>query len=136
MTQESKKQNRDLPKTRYPTLKKVVLALIIVFCTVVMVDFGYFESAREKIRTVSSELGGHAYSLGGWPTGCEYNIRFDHLLTEDELQRFVAAAPKSRRIGVQLVFSCDVPKDHLAIMKKITETHHIAILVQEKENAN
>jgi hypothetical protein len=109
---------------------KVTVAIVgAVVCAVEIVDHIRYERACCRIITVSSELGGHAYSIGGWPLGREFVIRFDHPLTDDALRRFAATDPKFRRISLTAYFTCEVSEARLAAMREVVVPHRISIYV-------
>ena len=105
-----------------------VLVLVAIACAVAIGDYVYFERACDRVVTVTCELGGQPYSIGGWPVGRECVLRFDRLLTADDLSRLIAATRGSRRIYLNVVFSCNIPDDHLAAIRKNVASHHIAIM--------
>ena len=110
--------------------------VILIVCMIAVADWMHFNYMCDRIRNVASELDGRLYSIGGWPIGCEYNMVFDHMLSEDDFRRFVAAVPEARRIHLQLSFHCKIPKDRLDTMQKMVASHHrIGMMVYESQNS-
>lgn len=112
----------------------VIVVPVAIACVIAIVDYVCFERACRKVGAVSSELGGHPYSIGGWPIGREYQIRFDHPLTDDALRRLAAADPESRRICLTLLFACKLSDARVAAMRETVVPHPITIVVSPNEN--
>ena len=112
----------------------MIITLLSIACAIAITDYVRFERACDRVCTVSSELGGHAYSIGGWPLGREYVIRFDCPLTDDALRHFVDAVPHWRRIFVNLYLSCDVSEPRLAAMRRVIGDKPIEIMNPKNKN--
>lgn len=116
-----------LSKVSRTTLR---VATIVAFTAVIVgaiIDKVRFDYGCRTTKAVSSELGGHPYSIGGWPLGMEYVMRFDHMLTDDELRHLATATPATRRIHLTLYFNTDVSDARLASMQRIVAPHGITI---------
>jgi len=112
----------------------VIVTAVAIVCVIAIVDYVCFDRACRKVGAISSELGGRPYSIGGWPIGREYQIRFDHPLTDDALRRLAAADPESRRICLTLLFACEVSDARLAAMRETVVPHSIKIVASAREN--
>ena len=119
------------PRSVYRIAVVVVVAIV---CAIAIVDNVQFERACRRICTVAIELGGHPYSIGGWPIGREFVIRFDHPLTDNDLRHLAAADPGSRRISLLLYYSGEVSDDRLAAMREVVASHDIRITVGLSED--
>jgi len=108
----------------------------VIICAIAIVDYIRFERACDGIILASREIGGHAYSIGGWPLGREFEIRFDHPITDDDLVHFEDAAPQWRRISIALDFACKVPDSRLADMRKMIMSRSIKITASQADNGD
>lgn len=116
------------PKVPRAIYRVVIVPGLVIACAVAIVDKMRFDRAYRTIVLVSSEVGGHPYSIGGWTTGQECVIRFDHPLTDDALRRLVAADPQWRRISLKLFFTFEVSDHRLAAMRKMVFPHRITVV--------
>ncbi len=121
----------------YPSARTIVviIAVLGVAIAAVIVDKVRFESACETVREESNRFGGHAYSVGGWPIGREFVVRFDAPLTDARLRRLVAAYPQSHRIVINLALGDYTSDDRVVQMRKVVAPYNILIWKQ-KAGAN
>jgi hypothetical protein len=115
------------------TATLAVVAVIV--CIVAIADYLWFEKSCDGIVAISNELGGPAFSIGGWPIGREFQLRFDRPLSDEDVQRLAAADPESRRVHIILRFRCKVPEARLAAMREMVLPHHITIVADSAEKS-
>lgn len=123
----------NMPISKYRSIVNVAIFIVAIACTIGTVDYFRFERACRNMRELSSKLDGHPGSIGGWPIGREYAIRFDHPLSDDALRRLVTAASESRRIYISLHFSCVVSDTRLAAMRKMVAPYGIRLETPSQE---
>lgn len=93
------------------------------------VDYVRFANVHRRLVATASELGGHVGSIGGWPFGQEFRVRFDHPVTDDALRRLVDAVPKSPRFALMVGFTCEIPEPRLAAMRKLVARYPQIMIV-------
>ena len=81
-------------------LRRLLSTAFLIGCCLLVFDYWRFESDVRQIITVTSQLGGRAGSIGGWPWGQEFALSFDTELSEQQLQLLDAAVPDSSRFYV------------------------------------
>jgi hypothetical protein len=112
----------------------VIAVAVAIACVIATVDYVSFDRACREAVAASIELGGRPSSIGGWPMGREFVIRFDRPPTDDALRRLAAAGHGSRRISLTLYFACEVSDARLRAMRETVVLHPVKIVVSPEED--
>lgn len=107
----------------------VVVGTVAVAAVIAIADYVLFERACGRVIAVATELGGRPASIGGWPIGREFVVRFDGPLSDDAIRRLAASAGGSRRIYVMAYLAGNVSKARLAAMRAAAEPYAVRIVV-------
>jgi hypothetical protein len=125
-------EESDIPQeSRRKWPRRLVLAAFLVLLAVPCFDYVVFQSREESILAISTQLGGHPFSIGGWPFGEEHLIVFSRPLTNNELQQLATLDPihQSGRHAIRVSFkNCSLSEKRLAEVREIL--HNIVITAE------
>jgi hypothetical protein len=105
--------------------RRLLSTAFLLGCCLLVFDYWRFEGDARQIITVTSQLGGRAGSIGGWPWGREFALSFDAELSEQQLQLLDAAVADSSRIHVSAYFpASDVD---LARLRRVVKQPNLVV---------
>lgn len=106
-------------------LRRFLGVILVTAGAYAVFDYYRYEQSREHALSEVKDLGGRAYSIGGWPIGTEQLLIFDRPLSVEELERLAIWNQLAKRDYVRVLLHRDLTEAQWEMFRKSLRNCHV-----------